>query len=220
MNFELKAEPREGKGKSACRKLRREGYLPAIMYGHGEQPKLLKVKKTEFKKFLRATKGESVILSLKIGRAKKLSIIKDIARHPVTGEPLHIDFHILHKGEKVEVSVPVILVGTPQGTKVGGILEHILREITVKADPAHIPPHVEVDVSHLGIGDSVHVRDLQIPHVEILEDPEETIATVLAPRKAVEEVAAPAEAAEEAAPEAAEEKEGEGEKKEEKKGEE
>ena len=208
MNFELKLEKRTEKGKSANRKLRREGYLPAIMYGHGEEPQLVKVKRVDFDRLFKATKGESVVLQLKLGRSKKLSIIKEVARHPVTGEPLHVDFHILHKGEAVEVAVPVLLVGTPRGIKLGGVLEHILREVTVKAKPSDIPPHIEIDVSELGIGDSIHVKDIKLEGVEILEDPEETIVTVLAPRKAVEEVAAPA-AEEEVEAEAEEEEAGE-----------
>jgi len=208
MNFELKLEKRTEKGKSANRKLRREGYLPAVMYGHGEKPQPVKVKRVDFDRLFKATKGESVVLQLKLGRSKKLSIIKEVARHPVTGEPLHVDFHILHKGEAVEVAVPVVLLGTPKGIKLGGILEHILREVTVKAKPSDIPPHIEVDVSELGIGDSIHVKDIKLEGVEILEDPEETIVTILAPRKAVEEVVAPA-AEEEVEVEAEEEEAGE-----------
>ena len=209
MNFELKLEKRTEKGKSANRKLRREGYLPAVMYGHGEKPQLVKVKRADFDKLFKATKGESVVLQLKLGRSKKLSIIKEVARHPVTGEPLHIDFHILHKGEAVEVAVPVVLVGTPKGIKLCGVLEHILREVTVKAKPSDIPPHVEIDVTELEIGDSIHVKDIKLEGVEILEDPEETIVTILAPRKAVEEVVAPAAEEVEAEAEAEAEEEGE-----------
>ena len=203
MAVELRAEYWTEIGKSAVRKLRAAGMLPAVMYGHGEETKPIKINAHEFEKLWHKIKGESVIINLKLGDTSKLAVIQDIARHPVTGKILHVDFHLLHKGEKVEVTVPVITVGTPKGVKMGGILEHIMRELTIRALPDNIPPHIEIDVSELGLGDSIHVKDVKIEGIEIVEDPEEPIVTVIAPHRAVieekveevEEEAAPTEEA-------------------------
>jgi len=114
-----------------------------------------------------------------------------------------VDFQVLHKGEKVIVEVPVVLKGEPVGLKKGGVMEQLIRELEVRAVPAKLPSAIEVDVSHLDIGDAIHVRDLQVEEgVEILEDPEQTVVTILAPKKAAEEEEAPPEEGEAAAGEA------------------
>jgi large subunit ribosomal protein L25 len=204
MEVRIKAQIREEIGKSAVKKLRREGFLPAVAYGAGEKTLSLKINKHDFLKFLRSIKGESVLIKLAINRRVKTAILKDIERDPVTGEVLHVDFQLLHKGERVSVTVPVVLVGTPEGVKMGGVMEQILREIEIRAIPSKIPAHIEVDVSGLKIGDSIHVRDLKLEDVEILEDEESTIVTVIAPKRVtVEEeevVAEEAEVTEEEAP--------------------
>ncbi len=189
MAVELRVEYRNELGKSAVRKLRAAGYLPGVIYGAGEETAHIKFNAKEFEHLWHKIHGESVVINLIFpDGTQKMGVIQEIARHPVTGKMLHADFHILHKGEKVEVTVPIITVGTAKGVKMGGILEHIIREIDIKTTPDNIPPHIEVDVSSLGIGDSIHVKDLKLEGIEIDEDPEEVIVTVLAPRKGVEEV--------------------------------
>ena len=187
MPVELKVELRNELGKSAVKKLRAAGYLPGVIYGAGEETKHIKFDAKEFEHLWHRIHGEQVVINLKFpDGTTKMGVIQEIARHPVTGKMLHVDFHILHKGETVEVTVPVITVGTPKGVKMGGILEHIVRELEIKTTPDNIPPHIEIDVTDLGIGDSIHVKDLKLEGIEIDEDPEEVIVTVLAPRKAVE----------------------------------
>ncbi len=202
MPVELKVELRNELGKSAVKKLRAAGYLPGVVYGAGEETKHIKFDANEFEHLWHRIHGEQVVINLKFpDGTTKMGVIQEIARHPVTGKMLHVDFHIFHKGETVEVTVPVITVGTPKGVKMGGILEHIIRELDIKTTPDNIPPHIEIDVTDLGIGDSIHVKDIQLEGIEIDEDPEEVIVTVLAPRKAVEveeEEAVEEEAAEEA----------------------
>jgi len=214
MEYRIKAKIRNELGKSGVKKLRKEGFLPAVVYGAGEETLPLKIDKREFLKFLQSTRGESVLIKLSINRKVKTAILKDIEREPVTGEVLHVDFQVLHKGEKVSVTVPITLVGTPEGVKMGGIMEHILREIEIRALPTKIPSHIEIDVSTLKIGDSLHVRDLKLEDVEILEDEEATIVTVIAPKRVEvveevpeEEVEVPEKVEEEVPPEKEEEKE-------------
>jgi len=203
MEYQIKAQIRNEVGKSSVRKLRREGFLPAVAYGAGEETILLKINKKDFVKFLHTVKGESVLIKLRINRKIKTAILKEIERDPVTGDVLHADFQVLHKGEKVAVTVPVLLKGTPEGVKMGGIMEQILREIEIRAIPSKIPAHVEIDVSNLKIGDSIHVRDIKLEDMEILEEEEATIVTVIAPKRVevveeevpVEEVEMPEEEA-------------------------
>ena len=188
MDFVLDVEKREEVGKQAAKRLRREGFVPGVVYGHGEETTPIKVPTMQISEFLKQSHGEAVSLRLKLGKKKYNAIIKAIERDPVTGDILHLDFQILHKGEKITVEVPIEVVGTPIGVKQGGILEHLVRSIEVRAIPSKLPSHIEIDVSELHIGDSIFVKDLKLEDVEILEDPEEAIVTVLAPRKAVEVV--------------------------------
>lgn len=188
MDFVLEVEKREEVGKQAAKKLRKAGFIPGVVYGHGEKTTPVKVSAVQITEFMKQSHGEAVSLKLKLGRKKYDVIIKSVERDPVTGGILHLDFQILHKGEKVTVEVPIEVVGTPIGVKQGGILEHLIRSIEVRAVPSKLPPHIEVDVSELRIGDSIFIKDLKLEDVEILEDPEEAIVTVLAPRKTVEVV--------------------------------
>ncbi len=204
MPFVLKVENRDEKGKSLARKLRKEGYLPAVAYGKGEDTIPLKIPIQRFMDMMKETHGEKTVIHLQLGRSKKWAVLKEVMYHPVTGTILHADFLLLHKGETVTISVPVILEGEPKGTKLGGVLEQITREIEVRATPAHLPPHISVDVSELGLGDSLFVKDIKIENVEILENPDTPIATVLIPRRVEvkeEEEVEEEEVAEEKAPE-------------------
>jgi large subunit ribosomal protein L25 len=120
------------------------------------------------------------------------TLIREIQRHPFKRQVLHVDFQALVAGEKVTVDVPIVLVGIPEGVRLsGGTLDQVMRELTVEVDPSNIPNHVDVDVSALNVGDSLHVSDINLPEgVEVQDDPETTICVVVPPR-VVEEVAAP-----------------------------
>lgn len=214
MPFVLKIEKREEKGKSAARRLRRKGYIPAVAYGRGEKTIPIKVSAQRFTEFMKETHGEKAVIHLQIGRSKKWAVVKDIARHPVYGTILHADFLLLHKGETITIKVPVILEGVPKGAKLGGILEQLMREVEIRSIPTKLPPHVSVDISELGLGDSVHVRDIEIKDAEILDDPDLPIATVLVPRRVEVKELEEAEEVPEEVPEEAEERPEEREKKE------
>ncbi|GAB4389615.1 MAG: 50S ribosomal protein L25 [Thermodesulfovibrionales bacterium] len=187
----LNAEARELKGKGAARSLRRAGSLPAVLYRGGDsQP--IKVDHKEVVSLIKAISGEQVVVNLKFSDGSKAAILKDYQVDPVMGGLLHADFFEVLMTEEVKVTVHITLAGEPVGVKRDkGILQFILREIEVECLPGNIPGHIEVDVSGLEIGGSIHVGDLRVPEgVKVLTDTGEVIATVSAP--AVEEAAAAA----------------------------
>ncbi|MEO0093393.1 MAG: 50S ribosomal protein L25 [candidate division WOR-3 bacterium] len=197
MPYAIKAEIRETKGKSHSRKLRQNGLVPAILYGRGEEPKKLVINGKEFSKLLDTIKGKSPIIDLELAGEPVKCVIKLIQRHPITLNLLHVDFQKVHAREKISVAVPVILKGIDQsiGIKAGGILDHHLREIPIKAEVSKIPEHIEVDITNLKLGHSIHIADIKMPDVEFMLPADTTIVSILAPRK-VEEVAAPVTAEE------------------------
>lgn len=193
----LKGNRRAGVGKSATRKLRAQGVVPAVYYGRGEDPIVLTVNAKEIDTLLHAGGSTNVIVDLQVegdAGVDRKALIREIQRDPVLGSILHLDFQHISLTEKITVEVPIELTGLPIGVKDGGgILEHLLREVEVECLPTDIPSAITADVSALNIGDSLHVSDLSAAGVEILTDRERTIATVVPPT--VLEEAKPAEEA-------------------------
>jgi large subunit ribosomal protein L25 len=145
--------------------------------------------------------GINTLVELRLEGTARTVLVKELQRDPVRGRPLHADFYLVELDKTVEVSVPIRLLGKAQGVELGGILDHPLRELELECLPRAIPESVEVDVSALGIGDSIHVRDLVLPEgVEVRTDADQTVASVIAPSVAEEPVAEKA-ALGEAAPE-------------------
>ena len=184
----LEGQVRPGTGKGPARKARRDGFIPGVVYGHGESPVAVNVPRREFEVAMRTAKGSNVIVGLKLdGKGEQTAIIREVQRDPISHDILHLDFHHISLTEKVTIEVAVHLVGLADGVKNGGgVLEHISRTVEIEVLPTQIPGTIEADVSHLGIGDSIHVRDLVIPNATVLSDPDSTIATVVPPTKAVE----------------------------------
>lgn len=204
--YKLVAKRREKLGTNESRRLRREGFITGELYGYHEKNIHIKLPKKEFEKFLKETRHETVLIDMEVDGQTYKCVLKEVQRDVVMGYPIHADFQILHAKEPIQIIVPVILTGIPEGSKRGGILEHLKREVTVRAIPSKLPGHIEVNVERLKIGESIHIKDLKIPEgVEILENPEETVCTVLSPKK-VEEVA-PAAIPEEVPPVPEEKKE-------------
>ena len=199
---QLSATARQSTGKGAARSLRRDGRLPAIIYGHAREPLSLSVPEREFERLLEKFAAENTVIELQIDGAMSRTLIREIQRHPVRRNVLHVDFLELVAGERVVVSIPIVLTGIPEGVRqAGGILSQIMQELECRVDPLNMPSKIEVDVSELTIGHSVHVSEMTIPEgVEVLDDPESTVAIVAAP-KAEEEVLPPAGEAPEAAAE-------------------
>jgi large subunit ribosomal protein L25 len=193
----LTAQPRAETGKGAARSLRAAGMVPAVIYGHHREPQPLAINARELERLLEHVSGSTVIELTLDGTTAK-TLVREIQRHPIKRSVQHIDFQELVAGEMVTVAVPLVLVGTAVGVREGGILEQIMDELEIEADPASIPDHIDVDVSGITIGHSLHVSDLTLPEgVRVLEDEEATIATVALPKVHTEE--APAAAATEAA---------------------
>ena len=179
---QLTAKPRSGTGKGVARKLRASGWIPAVVYGHGEPARALMVEARAFERLLSHTALETTLVELTIeGVGAVRALVREVQRHPVRPEILHVDFYQVHRGERIRLDVPVRLVGKPQGVEVGGLLDHVLHTLHVECEADRIPEAIEVDVSGLGLGDSLHVRDLVPPEgVRVLTPVDETIATVLA----------------------------------------
>jgi large subunit ribosomal protein L25 len=200
-SVQLNAVPRADVGKGAARTLRSEGKIPAVIYGHAREPQPLAIDQRELERLLSHIAAESTVIELSLDGTTARTLIREIQRHPFKRQILHVDFQELVAGEKVTVSVPILLVGVPEGVRAeGGVLDQTMRELSIHVDPADIPNHIDVDVSELTIGRSVHVSDLALPEgVEVLDDEDATICVVSAPRAVVEE--APAEVAVEGAAE-------------------
>lgn len=182
---QINAATRDETGKGAARSLRRDGKVPGIVYGHGEDSVAVTVDAGELMRLTHTVSIENTIVDLSIaggdGGPYKV-LVREIQRHPFKQEFLHVDFFRVAMDEKIHVDVPVTLTGVPTGVKDrGGVLEHMLRDLEVYCLPGSIPEKVEIDVSHLDIGDSIHVSEIELPDVEILTDLERSIVAVLAP---------------------------------------
>ena len=197
----LSAEARTETGKCVARKLRSAGRVPAVVYGHARQPQALALGTRELEKLLSALAPGSTGVALSRGGAVTKTLIREVQRHPFKKQILHVDFQELVAGEKVTVEIPLVFVGTPEGVRLSGaLLEQILHSIEVLVDPANIPNHIDVDVTNLAMGHSLHVRELVLPPgLEVLTEEDATVCAVVAPRAVVEET--PAEGAEPAAAE-------------------
>ncbi|MEX2155916.1 MAG: 50S ribosomal protein L25/general stress protein Ctc [Gemmatimonadales bacterium] len=187
----LAATPREKTGKGAARQARFARQVPAVIYGHGRPTQPLMVDALALEKALSGVEPASTLIELTVDGKMSRTLIREIQRHPIRPDIIHVDFYEIHAHEKITLEVPVHLVGSPDGVRnAGGVLDQVLREVKIEVLPEHIPDRVELDVTNLKIGDSLHVRDLIIPNAVILNGPDLTIATVVPPR--AEEVAAPA----------------------------
>ena len=194
---QLSASARTSSGKGAARTLRSAGQIPAVIYGHAREAQPLAIPTREFEKLLERVSAESTVIELDVGGTIARTLIREIQRHPFKKQILHIDFQELVAGEKVSVNVPIVLTGTPDGVRLnGGILSQVMSELTIRVDPVNIPRRIEADVTHIAIGHSLHVSDLKVPdNVEVLDEPDTTIAIVSAPKVEAEPTAG-AEAAE------------------------
>jgi large subunit ribosomal protein L25 len=183
------AIPREGTGKGAARSLRARGQIPAVIYGHDRKPQSLALNARDLDKMLGHIQAESTVIEVTVDGQTSKTLIREIQRHPIKRQILHVDFQALVAGEKVTVNIPITLVGIPEGVKLeGGVMEQPLRELEIEVDPSSIPDHVELDVSNLKIGDSLHVSDIKLAEgVTILDDPETSVVVVAAPRAVIEE---------------------------------
>jgi large subunit ribosomal protein L25 len=209
----LKAEPRADVGRSGVRKLRARGLIPAVIYGGKVKPQSLQVAARDINAMMSHASGENVLVELEISgeKSNRAALVQEVQHSPVGGEIVHVDFHAISMDETIQAEVPLEPSGTPVGVKTfGGLLEQSLRALAIECLPRDLPDRISVDVSQLNIGDSIHVRDIQLPSGVTAKVPADLTAfSVLAPAVEEEPVAVEAEAA--AGPEVITEKKEEGE---------
>ena len=184
--MQLNSEIRVQTGKGAARRLRSAGKLPAILYGAETEPMMLAMEYSELEKTLKGRAAENIIFDLTINGGKKSQskkvMIKELQRDPVKRDYLHVDLFEISMAKELEVEIPLDLLNTPIGVDEGGILQHIRREVKAACLPEDLVDKIEVDVSGLDIGQSLHVRDISFPPgLKPLDDEDLTVVTVVAP---------------------------------------
>jgi large subunit ribosomal protein L25 len=196
----LNAFPRTLARRAGAKKLRSSGRIPAVIYGRQAQPQNLEVNAKEMEDLIHHSISENMLVDLAVkddARPKRLALVQEVQHHQLSGEVLHVDFHEVAENEKVTVMVAVETLGEAVGVKTsGGVLEHVLFKIKARALPKDLPEFITVDVSHLNIGQAIHLGEIKAPEgVEIIGDKQIPVIAVAAPRTEEEEAAEAAEAA-------------------------
>lgn len=207
--IELNADIRKTVGNGPARRLRQSGKIPAVLYGPETEPVLLSVNISGLEQVLKKSSIGQILLNLVIQDGetyRKPAMVKELQTHPVSRNFLHVDFYEIAMDRKIRVKVPIVTTGKSKGVELGGILQIIRREIEVLSLPLEIPESIEVNITDLEIGDSIHVGDIpQEGEIEFLEDENFTVVTLLSPK--IEEVEEPVEEEEEEVEEGAVEEE-------------
>lgn len=192
----LSATSRANTGKGVARKLRAAGQVPAVIYGHARQPQPLALDAHELQLLLEKVPYRSTVIDLAFDGGSARTLIREIQRHPFKKQIVHVDFQELVAGEKVSVKVPLHFVGVPDGVRTGGgVLDQIMHDLEISVDPSNIPGHIDLDVTALTIGHSIHAGDVTLPEgVELLSDADATVCVCAAPKVEVAPVAAEAAA--------------------------
>jgi len=187
----LSARPRADVGRNSVKHLRTRGVVPAVIYGHKDQPSNLEINTREIAAVLKHAVGENILVELDIAGATKLSLIQEVQHHPVRGDILHVDFLEVSMDELLHTEVPIESFGEADGVKnFGGLLEHSLRSLHIECLPKDLPEIIRVDVSALGLNQSLHVRDLVLPAgVKATSDADLTVFIVAEPKVEAEPVA-------------------------------
>jgi large subunit ribosomal protein L25 len=185
----LVVQERERTGSADARRLRRSGLIPAVLYGRGKTPHAVSVPERELRRVLTGSHGLHTILDVALEGQKTThaSIVKEFQREPIRGRLIHIDLQEVRLDQPIQAQVTVELVGEAAGSKEGGVLSQMSREITVEALPLEMPDRIELDVSEMAIGDTLRVSDLPVREgAKYLDDPELVVATVTVPTRIVE----------------------------------
>jgi large subunit ribosomal protein L25 len=181
--LEITANTRTKSGNGPSRVLRREGNIPAILYGPGSESVLLSISSIDLERALKKASSSQIIFNMAIQNGHietRTAMIKELQIHPMSRNFIHVDFYEISKDRKITVNVPVVVKGKAKGIEAGGMLQIIEREIEVLCLPFEVPESIQIDITDLGIGDSIHVKDLQVAeNVEISGDKNYTILTVL-----------------------------------------
>jgi large subunit ribosomal protein L25 len=181
----LSAETRNGAGKGASRELRRQNRVPAVIYGNKQEPELIHVEEKALVKLLMTGHFSNSVVEIELGGKKQITIPKDVAFHPVSDRPMHVDFLRIVKGAKVDVEVPVMFVNedASPGLKRGGVLNIVRHELELICENDKIPDDIQIDVAGFDIGDSIHISHVKLPKgsESKITDRDFTIATIVAP---------------------------------------
>jgi large subunit ribosomal protein L25 len=181
----LSAETRERAGKGASRELRRQNRIPAVIYGNKQEPELIHVEEKALIKLLMTGHFSNSVVELDLGGKKQITIPKDVAFHPVTDRPTHVDFLRIVKGAKVDIEVPVVFINEElsPGLKRGGVLNVVRHELELICDNDKIPDDIQIDVTGFDVGDSIHISNVKLPagSESKITDRDFTIATIVAP---------------------------------------
>lgn len=185
--MKIEVMKRKEVGSNRVKKIRREGWIPGVIYGHGEKSYHIKLRDDDLIRLIHELHSEATLITLNFEGKELQAIIREVTRDPLTEKLLHVDFQHIHEDEEVTVHVIVEIKGESLGVKDGGILNVEHRYLTVRCLPKDMPEEIVIDISNLQIGDSYHVSDIELPlNVKIEEDQTATMVNVLSPRKVVE----------------------------------
>ena len=206
MEITLTATPRTQRGKGVARKLRAQGHVPGTLYGSGSQATSVAVDLRSLTSALHTEAGLNVLIDLRVDGETFLTLARELQRDPVRGTIIHVDFLKIARDVAITVDVPIHIEGESPGVREGGVVEHHLWNLSVECLPTNVPDRMVADISHVALGEALHVSDIAVPEgVTILTDPEEVVLSVVVPQvlKVEEEVPAAAAGEEVAAEEAA-----------------
>jgi large subunit ribosomal protein L25 len=196
VTFEIQAEPREGRGRSDGRKLRRLGRVPAIVYGGGQDPHAISLDHNSLIHQMEREAFYTSILSIKVGNESQSVVIKDVQRHPARTQVMHMDFQRVVEDEEITLHVPIHFIGeaAAKGVKEqGGVIEHILTDVEISCLPRHLPEYLELDVSNLELNHIYHLSDIPFPEgvasVALAHGQDQAVVAINPPRREEEEVA-------------------------------
>jgi large subunit ribosomal protein L25 len=210
--IKLDVQERERNGSRESRRMRREGLIPGVLYGQGKAPHAISIAERDLRRVLTGAGGLHAILDVVLAGQKTThpSILKEYQQDPIRGRLIHVDLQEVRLDQAIQAVVNVHLVGEAQGSKEGGVLSQVNREINVEALPMEVPEHIDLDVSNMQIGDTLRVADLTVPEgVTLLDDPEETVLATLTMPSVFEEPEVEEELEEGEVPEGEEAQEGE-----------
>jgi large subunit ribosomal protein L25 len=214
METVLKAQTRDGRGKGDARKLRAQGMVPGVLYGHGVEPVAISLSSKDLLHFFHANHGAATVVDLEVDGKKHMAIPREIQQDHLHGRYVHIDFLAVRRDEKVKMSVEIHEVGEAPGVKTGGVIEHHLRDVEIECLPGDVPEQITADVGSLELGDMLRLGDIPAPSgVTFLTDPETPVISVVTPAalRTEADLLLPGEEAPEAAAEGVEEPAAEGE---------
>jgi large subunit ribosomal protein L25 len=187
-NVDLQAREREGRGKNAARRLRGSGMIPAVLYGDGDGSSTALAVPDKVVDYTLHHLGDNALYDIDTGAGGSTARIVDAQRDPVTGRLIHVDFAPVNMRERIEVTVPLHVVGESPGAEEGGVLQQVAYEVRVESLPGDIPQELDIDVSTLGMNENLTLADLELPDgIILISDPEEVAVTVTAPTEITEE---------------------------------